>query len=96
MRTSVDAVTPATISLRKHALKCGLRARLKTLSKSVPLMPLSSALRTLCSTSGQRLHRGLLRQHFFFGFMPEKSRACIKRQEIRQTTYERVTGFEPV
>lgn len=28
-----------------------------------------SALSTLCTTSGQRLHLGLLRQHFFFGFI---------------------------
>ena len=41
--------------------------RLYTLSRSLPRTPASSALRTLCSTTGQRLHRGLLRQHFFFG-----------------------------
>jgi hypothetical protein len=31
-------------------------------------MPLNCALRTLWTTTGQRLQRGLLRQHFFFGF----------------------------
>ena len=45
-----------------------LRARLKTFSNSLPRMPLSSALRTLLTTTGQRVHRGLLRQHFFFAF----------------------------
>jgi hypothetical protein len=32
-------------------------------------MPINSALRTLCSTTGHFLQRGLLRQHFFFGLM---------------------------
>src|SRR4051794_27894147 len=44
--------------------------RLNTFSRSLPRTPDSSALRTLCSTTGQRLHRGLLRQHFFFGLSP--------------------------
>lgn len=48
-------------------------ARLKTLSNSLPRRPNSSALCTLCSTNGQRLHLGLLRQHFFFGLMPVRS-----------------------
>src|ERR1700754_1590340 len=44
--------------------------RLKTFSRSLPRSPDSSALRTLCRTTGQRLQRGLLRQHFFFGLIP--------------------------
>ena len=43
------------------------RALLCTFSRSLPRTPLSSALRTLCSTRGHFLQRGLLRQHFFFG-----------------------------
>lgn len=42
-------------------------ARLNTLTRSLPWIPLRSALRTWCTTTGQRLHRGLLRQHFFLG-----------------------------
>ena len=44
------------------------RARLNTFSRSFPRNPLNSALCTLLMTTGQRLQRGLLRQHFFFGF----------------------------
>jgi hypothetical protein len=46
--------------------------RVKTFSNSLPRKPDSSALRTLCRTTGQRLQRGLLRPHFFFGLIPTK------------------------
>ena len=55
---------PADASGRSHARR---RARLNTFASSLPRSPLRSALRTLCTTTGQRLQRGLLRQHFFFG-----------------------------
>lgn len=54
-----------------------LRARLKTFSRSLPWTPWCAAFWTLCSTSGHRLHRGLLRQHFFFGFAPASLLAFI-------------------
>ena len=42
-------------------------ASLYTFSRSLPRIPLCAAFCTLCRTSGHFLHRGLLRQHFFFG-----------------------------
>ena len=59
-------------------------ARLKTLSNSLPRKPNSSALCTLCSTTGQRLHLGLLRQHFFFGLMPVRSVISIFPSQARR------------
>jgi hypothetical protein len=41
--------------------------RLNTFTSCFPRIPLCSALRTLCNTTGHRLQRGLLRQHFFLG-----------------------------
>lgn len=60
-----------TLNVAGRARSAGqaLRARLKTTVSSLPRIPFSSALRTLCSTNGQRLQRGLLRQHFFLGLM---------------------------
>jgi hypothetical protein len=52
---------------RKNEGHQDILARLNTRSSPLPRSPLSSALRTLCSTNGQRLHRGLERQHFFLG-----------------------------
>jgi hypothetical protein len=52
---------------RKNEGRQDILARLNTFSSSLPRRPLSSALCTLFSTSGQRLHRGFERQHFFFG-----------------------------
>src|SRR5882724_3341481 len=72
------SVTMDTSKLRRTYLRYAdvrrgrqdFRVRLNTFSSSLPRAPASSALRTSCSTTGQRLHRGLLRQHFSFGLNP--------------------------
>jgi hypothetical protein len=61
---SLGRTAPVANAPASHAL----RARSNTFCSFLPRMPFCSALWTLCNTSGHRLHLGLERQHFFFGF----------------------------
>jgi len=47
--------------------------RLNTFVSFLPRVPLRSALRIWCTTTGHRLQRGVLRQHFFLGLRSNSS-----------------------